>query len=303
MISTEKWNGIRALVQTERSGSFAAAGQVLGLSPSAVGKSVARLERRLGVRLFHRTTRRLSLTDEGRAYHDSCVRALAELEAASAALVQGGNAPSGRLRMSVPDLFGRTCVAPVLLDVARRYPLLRLDVPFGNRQVNLAEEAFDLVLRIGTPPQGSAMIARHIGRQRLVLCASPAYLADAPQLATTTDLHDHACLAQSGAGGAEPWLLLDGEGAIRRMKLDDHHRFAGLDVLAEAASRGMGIAQLPFWLVREHLADGRLVTVLQDVPQPALPINLLWLPAPFMAPRVRVVVDALAHAFAADMTW
>src|SRR5262249_22818153 len=146
----ERLTGIAAFVQAVEAGSFAVAAGRMGLTRSAVGKSIARLEQRLGVRLFHRTTRRQSLTEDGQAYYERCVRALAEIDAAEAALDSGRRAPAGCLRVTAPVLFGRYCVAPVLLELARRYSGLAIEMSFSDRVVDLLEEGFDLAIRVGT---------------------------------------------------------------------------------------------------------------------------------------------------------
>src|SRR5882724_11319726 len=149
----ERLSGIAAFVQAVEAGSFAQAAERMQMTRSAVGKSIARLEERLGVRLFHRTTRRQSLTHDGQAYYERCVRVLAELEA-------GRREPSGRLRVSAPVIFGRRCVSPVLLSLARKYPGLAVDVSFSDRVVDLIEEGFDLAVRIGTLPDSGSLAAR-----------------------------------------------------------------------------------------------------------------------------------------------
>ena len=173
---SERLQGIDAFVQAVEAGSFAQAAERMRLTRSAVGKSIARLERRLGVRLFHRTTRRQSLTEDGQAYYERCKRALAELEDAEAALDNGRREPSGRLRVSVPVLFGRHCVAPVLTRLARQYPRLEVEIAFSDRVVDLLEEGFDLAVRVGDLRDSSTLAARRLGTQHLAICAAPSYL-------------------------------------------------------------------------------------------------------------------------------
>ncbi len=296
MISSERMNGIRAFVQAERSGSFAKASERLGLSQSAVSKAVARLEDRLGVQLFFRTTRHLSLTDEGRAYYQSCVRALAELETAEAALADRKSSPSGTLRINLPDLFGHQWVLPVLLELVERHPLLDLEVSFENRIVDLAEEGFDLAIRIGALPDSNGLIARKIGVQDLVICAASSYFADRAAPSSPHELGDHRVITHLRKGHEEPWHFLDDKDGIKRVLVRGRHRFASFDAMASATTAGMGIAQLPAWLVADQLQSGELVSIFQNVRQPRLPIHIIWLEAKGMTPRVRVTVDALVHA-------
>ena len=156
----DRLNGVLAFVQAADAGSFALAARHMSLSRSAVGKSIARLEQQLGTRLFHRTTRNQTLTEDGQIFYERCVRALAEIEAAEATLESGRRAPRGTLRVSVPVLFGRYCVAPVLLEITRRYPLLQLDLSFTDRVVDLVEENFDLAVRVAPLASSSGLISR-----------------------------------------------------------------------------------------------------------------------------------------------
>ena len=296
MISSERLNGIRAFVQAEHSGSFARAADRLGLSQSAISKAVARLEDRLGVQLFFRTTRHLSLTDEGRAYYQSCVRALAELEAAESALADRKASPSGTLRVNLPDLFGRKWIVPALLDLARDYPLLNLEVSFENRVLDLAEQGFDLSVRIGELADSTGLIARRIGVQDLVICGAQSYFAARSVPKAQEDLLKHHCITHLRHGHDEPWVFLSDKGGVQRINVRGQHRFASFDIIATAVIAGMGIAQLPAWLVADQLRTGELVPVFGDRKQPRLPIHIVWLEAKGMAPRVRVTVDALVRA-------
>ncbi len=169
--------GVSVFVAAAEAESFASAAARLHLSRSAVGKTVARLERRLGARLFHRTTRSQSLTEEGQAFYERCLRALAEIRAGEALLESGRREAAGRLRVSAPVLFGRRCVAPILVDLARRHPKLELEISFSDRRVELVEEGFDLAVRNGALDDGANLTARRIALQRMTVCASPAYLA------------------------------------------------------------------------------------------------------------------------------
>ena len=192
MISNERFAGIRAFVQAVEAGSFSRAAQQLGMSPSSVGKAVARLEQRLDVRLFHRTTRSLSLTDEGLAFHDSCVRALAELEQAESTLAERRIQPAGRLRIAVPVLLGRDWVMPLLLQLAADYPALEIEARFSNQPVDFAEQGCDLAVRIGLLDDSASLAARQLGVQKLVVCAAPAYLARHGAPVTPQALNGHA---------------------------------------------------------------------------------------------------------------
>lgn len=296
IISTERFNGIRAFVQAEQAGSFAAASALLGLSQSAVSKSVARLEERLGVRLFHRTTRSLTLTDEGRIYLESCRRALEELAAAETALSARKEVPVGRLRINLPELYGRRCVAPVLLQLAVEYQQLHFEVSFENRIVSLIDEGYDLAVRIGRLPDSADLISKRIGQQDVIICASPSYISVHGEPKTLDDLERHRCITQFRSGQREPWIVLNEREEEVRHQIQSSHSFAAVDMIVEAAISGLGVAQVPSWLVEKHLSSGALIHVLSDVRMPTLPIHIIWPGRRALASRVRVTIDAIANA-------
>lgn len=300
MITTERFNGIRAFVQAAQAGSFSAAARQLGLSSSSVGKAIARLEQRLDARLFHRTTRSLSLTDEGLAFHESCVRALDELERAESALAARRVVPSGRLRIALPVLYGRDRVMPVLLTLASRYPALEIDAVFSNRAVDFAEDAVDLAVRIGELDDSPTLAARLLDRQRLCVCAAPAYLLRHGTPATPDELARHACIGMLRDDHAEPWRFQSEQGPARQVKVAARLRLGALEAVAAAAKAGHGLAQLPAWLVDDAVSAGELVPVLNAYAAPGLPVHAVWPATRRMTARLRVVIDALRDAIAAE---
>lgn len=208
--------GISAFVAAVEAGSFTAAAEHVGLSKSAVGKSVARLEDHLGVRLLERTTRALSPTTEGQAYYETCVRILADLNEAEAQLASTRVEVSGRLRISLPVTFGRLWVMPVLLQLAHDHPRLVLDVSFTDRRVDLVEEGFDLVVRLGEPGDQAMLAGRRLGVQRAIVCAAPGYIAARGAPTEISDLTRHDCVGFARDGASIRWLLPDGAGSFRR---------------------------------------------------------------------------------------
>ena len=171
-------NGIDLFATVVEAGSFAQAAERLHLTRSAVGKGVARLELRLGVQLFHRTTRSQSLTEEGALFYRHCLRALEEVRLGETALASNKLTLNGRLKVSMPVLFGQQCVAPILLALAKAHPGLALELSFSDRKVDLVEEGMDLVIRNAEPPDSLDLAARRLGEHGMTLCASPAYLAE-----------------------------------------------------------------------------------------------------------------------------
>lgn len=289
----DRLSGIAAFVEAAEAGSFARAAERMNLSRSAVGKSIARLEERLGTRLFHRTTRSQSLTDDGQAFYERCVRALAELEAAESVLDDSRRAPTGRLRISAPVLFGRRCVAPIMLDILRRYPQLGLEMSFTDRRVDLVEEGFDLVVRSGELPDSAGLVARRIGVQKLVVCAAPAYLAEHGRPRKLADLSGHEVIVYGRAGWSKAWNFLDAKGEAHDLQWSSRIRLDDLEAIADATLAGEGLAWLPGWLVAEHLRSGALVHVLENETSRDVDVHAVWPQSRHLPMRVRVVIDEL----------
>ncbi|MGX9178660.1 LysR family transcriptional regulator [Mesorhizobium sp. BHbdii] len=284
-------------------GSFAAAAAALDLSGPMIGKHVRFLEERLGVRLINRTTRRQSLTDFGRAYYERCRLVLAEAEAADALAADQLSEPRGKLRVIMPVHFGRRCVAPILLELAQRYPALELDLSFSDPIADLAEDGCDLAIRTGNLEDQAGVIARRIARQRMVVCASPSYLEMHGWPRQLGDLGSHQAIIYRRSGRVvQPWLFPRDEQAavevmpVSRLRLDD------LAAIADAAAAGMGLAWLPYWLVREHIQAGALLVLLPKQPGFLYDAYALWLQTPHLPLKVRLAVDALAAALPRLMT-
>ncbi|MGR2737962.1 LysR family transcriptional regulator [Billgrantia sp. Q4P2] len=298
----DRLSGIAAFVEAAEAGSFARAAERMNLSRSAVGKSIARLEERLGTRLFHRTTRSQSLTDDGQAFYERCVRALAELEAAESVLDDSRRAPAGRLRISAPVLFGRRCVVPIVLDILRRYPQLELEMSFTDRRVDLVEEGFDLVVRSGELPDSAGLVARRIGVQKLVVCAAPAYLAERGRPQALADLGGHEVIVYGRAGWSKAWNFLDAKGEARDLQWRGRIRLDDLEAIADATLAGEGLAWLPGWLIAEHLRSGALVRILENEASRDVDIHAVWPQSRHLPMRVRVVIDELVKRIPTFMT-
>ncbi|ATU92526.1 LysR family transcriptional regulator [Phyllobacterium zundukense] len=274
-------------------GSFAAAAAALDLSGPMVGKHVQFLEQRLGVRLINRTTRRQSLTEFGRAYYERCQVVLAEAEAADALAADHLSEPCGRLRVTMPALFGRRCVAPILLELAQQYPMLELDLSFSDRIVDLAEIGYDLAIRTGNLEAKPGLMARRVARQRMVVCASPSYVEMHGRPLQIEDLSKHRAIIYSRSGRTGPWLFPRNDQPpvevvpVSRLRLDD------MDTIADAATAGMGLAWLPRWLIKERIEAGGLVPLLPDQPEFLYDCYALWLQTPHLPRKVRLAVDAL----------
>ncbi|QKH39819.1 LysR family transcriptional regulator [Achromobacter pestifer] len=299
IFSIESFSGLVAFAATVESGSFAAAGRKLGLSASAAGKAVERLEIRLGVRLLHRTTRSLGPTGEGEVLYRYVARILKDLQDAERELHLLQNAPRGRLKISVPTVMGRRVVVPALNDFHARYPEILVDINLDDLIVDVIEDGYDLVLRLGEL-EDSGLQARSIGLHAFTTCASPAYLAQHGMPRTPADLSEHRCIHYRfpTTGRPEIWAF-KGEQADKPLKpsgiLNDG------EALASAAIGGLGIVQVPSYLVKEDIAAGRLQPVLEDYTENRGSVSLLWPPRSAEVARVRVFIDFFAERIAAQL--
>ncbi|MDW6002886.1 LysR substrate-binding domain-containing protein [Vibrio mangrovi] len=290
-----QFSGVIEYVETLRSGSFTAAGERLGLTGSAVGKSVTRLEKKLGTKLLHRTTRNLTPTPEGQRYFDGWIAILDEIDSLEQGVVAGSIQVSGRLNVHLPAAFGRRHVMPLLLGLTKKYPNLDLAVAFSEKRINLVDEGVDLVVRIGTLEDDADLIARRLGRQRLVVCASPDYLKRRGTPKLVTELTEHDCIVGGQRSSQPAWLFRHSNGESFSHIIHGRYCFSDGDAMLSAVLDGMGVSQLPTWLINEHLDSGALVTILEDYSGAEMPIHALWPRSRYLKPRQRVVIDALVE--------
>ncbi|WP_407321014.1 LysR family transcriptional regulator [Dickeya ananatis] len=284
-------NGFVVFVQVAETRSFVVAGRLLGVSASAVGKSVARLEEKLGVRLFHRSTRSITLTAEGSLFLERSRRILAEIEAAELELSQATAAPRGRLRVSLPQVS--SLVLPVLGEFMREYPEIELDLDFTDRMVDVVEEGFDAVVRTGEPAD-SRLSARRLGTFEMQLVASPDYLARRGTPMLPADLRQHTCLHYRWpySGKLENWALRQTPDEPE-WQLPTSMICNNIETRVCFALQGLGIAYLPDFAIRELLADGRLKSILTEYVQRSGVFHVLWPASKHPSPKVRALVDFL----------
>lgn len=287
-------NSLNVFVQVAETGSFVAAGGVLGVSASAIGKSVSRLERKLNVRLFHRSTRSLTLTAEGALFLERSRRILAEFEAAEQELSLAAQFPQGRLRISLP-MVG-SLMQPVLSEFMRHYPQVELELNFTDKMVDVIEEGFDAVIRTGEITD-SRLNLRKLGDYTKYVVASPEYLAERGTPQSPAELVGHSCLHYrfSRSGKIEPWPLI---GALAD-NLPQSMVCNNLEAQVYFAQQGCGITCLPEFAVRDALAMGKLQKILPEYVSHNASFNILWPSGGYMTPRLRVFIDFLcAHTFA-----
>lgn len=283
---------LSAFVHAAELRSFTAAANQLGISASAVGKAVARLEERLQVRLLHRSTRTITLTGEGALFLERCRRILAEVEAAELELSQTIERPRGKLKVSMPIVS--MLMMPAILRFMDLYPEIELDLDFSDRLVDVIDEGFDAVVRAGNLAD-SRLMSRMLGQFSLILVAAPQYLERAGTPRVPDDLMRHACLHHRYAtsGKLEPWPLQEDEIELRP-DLPTTAVVNTIEPLIMMAERGMGIASLPDFAIADQLATGRLVAVLPDFVRHEGSFRLLWPTNRHIAPKLRVFVDFMA---------
>jgi DNA-binding transcriptional LysR family regulator len=296
----DRLHEIEVLIAVAEAGSFARAGIRLRLSPPAVTRAIAALEDRLGARVFHRTTRSLSITNVGRQFLERARRILAELDAAEREATGESAVVQGHLTVSASVTFGRSVAAPVVRSFLAAYPLTTVTLVLVDRVTSLIDEGIDVAVRIGAMPD-SALMAKRIGAVRRVLVASPRYLARRGIPATATELRQHDLVAFTGLGAGRDWRLAQG-GRIKTISVAP--RLAVNDAVAAVAAveAGEGITMALSYMVADKLAKGRLVTVLDDVMPPSVPVHLVHAQNLHMTPILRAFLDFSAPVLSRELS-
>lgn len=274
-------------------GSFAAVAQQLGVARSLVTRQVAALEQHLGAKLMVRTTRRLSLTSAGTAYLEKCRVILNLVDAAETDVAQERAVARGPVRIGLPLSYGLKRLAPLLLDFAQSHPQVSLEMDYTDRRVDLVDEGFDLSIRI-TARLEPGDVMRRLGTAKLLVVASPDYLALHGRPRQPADLASHECLGYVGEASRDAWSFTV-NGRVEQVHVRSRIRANNGDALADAAARGLGIALQPDFIAEGHLATGRLVTILGEFPPPELGIYALLPTTRYMPYRVRVLLDYLSE--------
>ncbi|MBT5497604.1 MAG: LysR family transcriptional regulator [Alphaproteobacteria bacterium] len=286
---------MRAFARTVESGSFSAAGRQTGVAPSSVSRHIAELEEELGARLFHRTTRKLSLTESGSLYYEHVLRILAAIDDAKLALSSLDGAPSGVLRVTAPGPIARQLTARVLPGFLEQYPAIQVLWLVSDHLVDLVEQRLDVALRLGRL-QDSSLTARTIGNSRRIVCASPDYVARHGKPACPADLAAHSCVLFREHPGRNRWEFAGPEGSVGvdvgGAIISNH-----VDTLISAAVAGIGICMLPDWNMGMELAEGKLIELLPDyelIPS-STPVNAVFPYQHQVPPKLRVFIDYLVE--------
>lgn len=294
----DKLQQMEAFAAVVDSGSFVRAAAALKRSTTAVSRLVGELEARLGVRLLHRTTRKLSLTEEGEVFHARCKELLGGLDEAEAEVAAHAGEAVGQLRINVPVSYGLLRLAPLWPDFIARHPRVVLDVTLADRLVDLVDEGYDLAVRISRLP-ASSLVSRRLASTRLVLCASPEYLRrhGAPQ--HPSEIVHHAVITYTLLAMGEQWPFEGPEGALT-VKVAPRMRSNSGDTCCAAALHHQGIVLQPSFLVGPHLASGALVELLPQYRSLQLGIHAVYASRKHLTPKVRVLIDFLAEALRDD---
>jgi len=295
------FHDIATFVSVVRAGSFTLAAQQLGITRSAVGKIIARLESRLQVRLLHRTPQSLGLTDDGAVYFERCAQILEDIEETETAMAVRSATPIGTLRISVPIALGHRHVLPVIESFLESWPAVTAEVSFTDRFVDLIDEGFDIAIRVGEPKPDSRLIARTVATQKLLTCASPDYLAKRGVPATPSDLANHECLQFVSAGRPQPWIFAGT--AQETVNTNGRLRMDSAEALINAAVNSAGIVNLPSYLLAADIGQGRLQPILQAFVIEALPIRAIYPSRRHLAPKVRRFIDCLFEAWQPLPPW
>ncbi|QLC24857.1 LysR family transcriptional regulator [Parasphingopyxis algicola] len=295
----DRLGSISAFLQVAELGSFASAGKVMGVSGSAVSKSVSRLEDRLRVRLFNRTTRALSLTDEGREFRDRCAPILADLDDAENVMVERAAAPSGALRVGLPTALGRIKILPILGLLTSKFPDLRIDALLSDDVIDMVDAGLDVTVRIGEP-RDSGLMMKRVGSVRYIVCAAPSYLARSSPPSTPDELSQYDCIQRlphaCSPDGA--WKFTDLEtGASFDRSVSGSLSLDSADAVIEATLAGSGLAQLHDYMAEPYLVSGELVQVLGTYAVEGPPICILYPSPRHLTPKVRAFIDIVTDNF------
>ena len=288
----DRFEALRAFAQVVENGSFARAAEKLGQSTSATSRYVADLEAHLQTRLLNRTTRKVSLTESGRAFYERSVQLLGDLAEAEQEASRAAVVPRGTIRLTTSVNFGVRHVGPAIAEFLERHSEVRFDVSLSDRFVDLVEEGFDLAVRIGAPGAQN-LVARKLGETRLVPCASPEYLKRHGTPRAPEDLASHNCFTYEYVTPHNLWRFRDPSGDERSVRIAGNLHSNNGDILAEVAAQGAGIVFEPAFIVGPEIRAGRLVPLLQDFAPLPVPIYAVYPSRKHLSAKVRLFVDFL----------
>lgn len=285
-----------AFARVVEMGSFTAAARDLGLSTPVISKRISELEHKLGTRLLYRTTRKLSLTEAGSAFYRHCARLVEEAKLAEETVARLSETPRGLLRITAPVTFGTSQVAPAIPAFLALYPEINIEMVLNDRVVDLAEEGFDLAIRLTDTPQPNLAARRLISTNRII-CASPDYWSRHGKPRTPEDLTRHNCILYASVPMLNEWIF-HGPAGEERIQVHGNFWVNGPDALREVAVGGLGVIRLPSLTLNREIAEGRLETALDDYASPDTDIYAMYLPNRYLSKKIRVFIDFLADWYA-----
>ena len=283
------WEGVSEFVAVAETNSFTGAANKLKTSVAQISRRVSSLEERLAVKLLHRTTRKVSLTEAGQLYYQQCKHLVEGLELAELAVTQMQAEPKGVLKVTAPVTYGEVNLAPLLHQFIEKYPQVNLDLNLTNQKLDLIEQGVDVAIRLGRL-QDSSLIAKRLSSRQLYVCASPTYLDRSGEPHTLSELSHHQCLV----GTADYWHFKE-QKREKSLRVSGRIKCNSGFALVDAAKRGLGLVQLPDYYVQEALDNGELVEVLTDYRDDREGIWALYPQNRNLSPKVRLLIDFLAE--------
>ena len=287
-----QWEGISEFVYVAENESFTLASKKMGISTAQVSRQVSALEKRLNIKLFYRTTRKVSLTEEGRIFYQHCRGVLDGLNAAELAVTNLQSKPQGRVKLTAPVTYGEQQILPLVNDFAVQYSELEVTANLSNQQVDLVEEGYDLAIRLGKLAD-STLMAKKLGTRTNYVCAAPSYLEKQGIPHSLSELNKHNCLQ----GSLDYWHFVD-NGKERNIRIRGRLRYNSGYSLADAALKGLGIVQLPDYYVQQYIESGELITILDNYREPDEGIWAVYPQNRHLSPKIRLLVDYLVKHLA-----
>tara|TARA_R110002153_G_scaffold2340_3_gene11441 strand:+ start:3184 stop:4050 length:867 start_codon:yes stop_codon:yes gene_type:complete len=287
-----QWDGISEFVYVAENESFTQAAIKMAISTAQVSRQISALEKRLNVKLFYRTTRKVSLTEEGRVFYQHCRGVLDGLEAGERAITNLQSKPQGKVKLSAPVTYGEQQILPLVNNFMQQYSDVEVTAFLSNQQVDLVEGGYDLAIRLGKLSD-SSMMAKKLGKRTNYVCASPAYLSKHGIPHSLSELNSHSCLL----GTLDYWRFR-GSGKEKNIRVTGKLRYNSGFGLVDAALKGLGIVQLPDYYVQDHLQSGELITLLDNYREPDEGIWAIYPQNRHLSPKIRLLVDYLAEQLA-----
>lgn len=297
-----RFENMETFIKVVESGSISGAAERLDVAKSAVSRRLKELEEYLGVQLFHRTTRRLNLTDTGRTFYHQSVRILEDLLEAELATSQAHAELQGSLRVALPLSFGTTHLGPAIIDFLQQHPNIEFDLDFNDREVDIIQEGFDLAIRIARLPD-SSLIARKLAPIQQVICASPGYLEQYGTPGSPYELREHQCLVYNLLHEPETWTFTDNSKQAIKVKIKPRIRASVGEYLRDAAVNGQGIVYIPAFIVYREIEQGALVPLLRNYSARRFDAYAIYPQTRHLSHRVRAFVDFLVDRFNGVPYW